>query len=260
MPIFQKNDVNLHYQTFGNPKNPALIFSNSLGTDYTMWQVQIDALRKDFFIICYDTRGHGQSTAPNKPYTIAELGCDVVDLLAFLQVQKAHFCGISMGGLTGIWLSIHAPDKFDKIIVANTAAKIGNQHAWQDRATNVQANGLQPIADTAPSRWFSNDFIQNHPNIVKNLSNTLAKGDKDGYANCCQALAIADLRDELKNAKTPMLVIAGEQDPVTTVADGQFIVDNAPNARLVTLNASHISNIEQADKFTKAIKDFLTKT
>lgn len=164
------------------------------------------------------------------------------------------------GGLTGIWLSIHAPDKFDKIIVANTAAKIGNQHAWQGRATSVQANGLQPTADTAPSRWFSNGFIQNHPNIVKNLSDSLAKGDKDGYANCCQALAIADLRDELENTKTPIIVITGEKDPVTTVADGQFIVDNAPNARLVTLNASHISNIEQADKFTKAIKDFLTKT
>lgn len=94
-----------------------------------MWQAQIDALQKDFFLICYDTRGHGQSTAPNKSYTIAELGCDVVGLLEHLHIKKAHFCGISMGGLTGIWLSIHALDKFDKIIVANTAAKIVNQHA-----------------------------------------------------------------------------------------------------------------------------------
>lgn len=222
-----------------------------------MWQAQINALQADFFIICYDTRGHGQSTAPNKPYTIAELGQDVVDLLTFLKIQKAHFCGISMGGLTGIWLAIHRSAYFDKIIVANTAAKIGNQNAWQDRATSVRTNGLQAIADTAPSRWFSDDFIQNNPKIVKNLSNTLAKGNKDGYANCCQALAAADLRDALQNAKTPLLVIAGEQDPVTTVADGQFIVDNAPSAHLVTLDASHISNIEQNDAFTKAIKDFL---
>ncbi|WFF38484.1 3-oxoadipate enol-lactonase [Moraxella nasibovis] len=257
MPIFQNKDVSLNYQTFGEKSKPALIFSNSLGTNYTMWQAQIDALKDDFFIICYDTRGHGQSSTPNHAYTIDELGGDVVALLDFLGVEKANFCGISMGGLTGIWLAIHAPHKFNKIIVSNTAAKIGNKEAWQDRANSVRENGLQAIANTAPSRWFTDEFIAKHPDAVKKLSDDLAKGDKDGYANCCEALAVADLRDELKNAQVSMLVIAGENDPVTTVTDGEFIVANAPNASLATINASHIANVEQSNRFCELILTWL---
>lgn len=257
MPIFQNKDVSLNYQTFGEKSKPALIFSNSLGTNYTMWQAQIDALKDDFFIICYDTRGHGQSSAPSHAYTIDELGGDVVALLDFLGVEKANFCGISMGGLTGIWLAIHAPHKFHKIIVSNTSAKIGNKEAWQDRANSVRENGLQAIANTAPSRWFTDEFIAQHPNTVKKLSDDLAKGDKDGYANCCEALAVADLRDELKNAQVPMLVIAGEKDPVTTVTDGEFIVANTPNASLATINASHIANVEQSNRFCELILTWL---
>lgn len=257
MPIFQNNEVSLNYHTFGDKTKPALIFSNSLGTNYTMWQAQIDALKDDFFVICYDTRGHGQSSAPSHAYTIDELGGDVVALLDFLGVEKANFCGISMGGLTGIWLAINQPKKFNKIIVSNTAAKIGNKDAWQDRANSVRANGLQDIAQSAPSRWFTDDFIKNHPDVVKALSDNLAKGDKDGYANCCEALAVADLRDDLKNAQVPMLVIAGEKDPVTTVADGEFITANAPNSELAAMSASHISNVEQAGAFNGLLTHFL---
>lgn len=258
MPIFQNNEVSLHYQTYGDKTKPALIFSNSLGTDYTMWQAQIDDLQNDFFIISYDTRGHGQSTAPNHPFTLNELGGDVVALLDFLQIKQANFCGISMGGLTGLWLGIYHPERFDKIIVANTSAKIGNETAWQERANSVRANGLQGIADTAPSRWFTEDFIKNHPDIVKALQDKLAKGDKDGYAGCCEALAVADLRDELGQVKVPLLVIAGSGDPVTTVADAQFIIDNTPNSTLATLDASHISNVEKAGEFSKAVAWFLS--
>lgn len=257
MPMLEKNDVTIHYQTFGDKSNPALVFSNSLGTDYRMWQPQIDALQHDFFIICYDTRGHGQSAAPEHAYRIDELGQDVVDLLDHLHIKKTNFCGISMGGLTGQWLAINRPEYFNKIIVSNTAAKIGNETAWQERADKVRQQGLQPIAETAASRWFTDNFIQAHPDVVKTMSDSLAKGSSQGYANCCAALAVADLREDLKNAQVPMLVIGGEQDPVTTVADAQVIVDSAPNAQLATINASHIANIEQPDAFTALIKDFL---
>ena len=257
MPSFQKNDVTIYYQTFGDKSKPAIIFSNSLGTNYRMWQPQIDALQTDFYIICYDSRGHGQSSAPDHDYRIDELGQDVVDLLDHLGVEKANFCGISMGGLTGQWLAINRPERFSKIIVSNTAAKIGNETAWQARAEKVREEGLQPIADTAASRWFTEGFISNNAAIVKALSDNLAKGSGQGYANCCAALAAADLREDLKNAKVPMLVIGGEQDPVTTVADAQAIVDGAPNAQLATINASHIANIEQPEAFTTLIKDFI---
>lgn len=257
MPIFQQGDVSLNYQTFGNPSKPALIFSNSLGTTYTMWQPQIEALQQDFYIIAYDTRGHGNSHAPNEPFTLEQLGNDVVGLLDHLQVKQANFCGISMGGLTGQWLAIYHPEHFAKIIVSNTAAKIGNESAWQERAALVREQGLQPIADTAASRWFTPDFITNHPNIITTMSQALANGNAQGYANCCDALAKADLREQLNQVKVPLLIVVGTEDPVTTLIDGEYIHEQVTGSQLATVPASHIANIEQPDSFTGIVREFL---
>ncbi|WP_174492517.1 3-oxoadipate enol-lactonase [Acinetobacter sp. Marseille-Q1623] len=258
MPIFTSNDAQINYQTFGDASNPAIIFSNSLGTKYTMWQSQIDALQNDFFVICYDTRGHGASSAPQGPYQIEQLGQDVVNLLDHLKVEKANFCGISMGGLTGQWLAIYKPERFNHIIVCNTAAKIGQEQAWNERAALVRQQGLQTIAATAASRWFTESFIQSQAATVQSLSNDLAAGSAEGYASCCEALAKADLREELKNITVPILVIAGQQDPVTTITDGQYMIDRIPNSELFEINASHISNIECPNEFTQAVKNFIS--
>lgn len=257
MPKFTSNDAEINYQTFGNANQPAVVFSNSLGTKYSMWQPQIDALQNDFFIICYDTRGHGASSAPQGPYTLAQLGQDVVNLLDHLNVKKASFCGISMGGLTGQWLAIHKPEYFNHVIVCNTAAKIGQEQAWNDRAQLVREQGLQPIAATAAIRWFTKRFIQSQAAIVESLSNDLAAGSAEGYASCCEALAKADLRENLKSITVPVLVIAGQQDPVTTIVNGQFMVDRIINSQLFEINASHISNIECPEEFTQAVRQFI---
>ena len=257
MPTFTSNDAEINYQTFGDANKPAIVFSNSLGTKYSMWQPQIDALQNDFFVICYDTRGHGASSAPQGPYTIEQLGQDVSNLLDHLNVKKASFCGISMGGLTGQWLALHKPEYFNHVIVCNTAAKVGQEQAWNERAALVREQGLQPIAATAASRWFTERFIQSQAAVVESLSNDLAAGSAEGYASCCEALAKADLREELKNIQVPVLVIAGQQDPVTTVVDGQFMVDRIPNSQLFEINASHISNIECPNEFTQAIRNVI---
>ncbi|MDC5245774.1 3-oxoadipate enol-lactonase [Acinetobacter baumannii] len=257
MPSFQSADAQINYQTFGEPSSPALVFSNSLGTNYGMWQQQFNALKDQFFVICYDTRGHGSSSTPEGPYTVEQLGEDVVRLLDHLNISKAAFCGISMGGLTGQWLAIHYPDRFSHVIVANTAAKIGQEQAWLDRAKLVREQGLQPIAATAASRWFTDPFIQSHPSIVNNLCNDLSAGSAMGYANCCEALAKADVREQLKDIKISVLVIAGTQDPVTTVADGEFMQQRIPQSKLAEIDASHISNVEQPEVFNKILKDFL---
>ncbi|MFW1689852.1 3-oxoadipate enol-lactonase [Acinetobacter ursingii] len=250
-------DVMLHYQTFGDAHKPALIFSNSLGTNLGMWQKQFNYFKQNFFVICYDTRGHGASSAPKGPYTLDQLGNDVIQLLDHLNIPKATFCGISMGGLTGQWLAIHYPERFSHVIIANTAAKIGQAQAWQDRAKLVREQGLQPIAETAASRWFTEDFIRQHSSTVVTLSDDLAAGSADGYASCCEALALADLRDELKKISIPVLIIAGQHDPVTTVADGKWMQQHIANAQLVEINASHISNIEQPKQFNQFIDQFL---
>ena len=257
MPTFTSNDAQINYQTFGDATKPALIFSNSLGTNFKMWQAQIDFFQQDFFVICYDTRGHGASSAPQGPYSIDQLGQDVVNLLDHLNVEKAAFCGISMGGLTGQWLAINYPERFNHVIVCNTAAKIGQKQAWNDRATLVREQGLQPIASTAASRWFTEPFIQSNATVVNNLQNDLAAGSAEGYASCCEALAKADVREQLKDITVPVLVVAGQQDPVTTVVDGQFMVERIANSQLFEINASHISNVELPNEFNQAVKQFI---
>ncbi|RZF55998.1 3-oxoadipate enol-lactonase [Acinetobacter halotolerans] len=257
MPTFQSADVNIHYQTFGDANAPALVFSNSLGTNFGMWQQQFNFFKDRFFVICYDTRGHGSSSAPTGPYTLQQLGEDVIALLDHLKIEKASFCGISMGGLTGQWLAIHYPSRFSHVIIANTAAKIGQQQAWQDRAKLVREQGLESIAATAASRWFTDPFIQSHPSVVSHLCNDLSAGSALGYANCCEALAKADVRDELKQITIPVLIMAGTHDPVTTIADGQFMQQQIPNSTLVEIDASHISNVEAADAFNQRVEQFI---
>lgn len=257
MPTFTSNDAQINYQTFGDAANPALIFSNSLGTNFKMWQPQIDFFQQDFFVICYDTRGHGASSAPQGPYSIDQLGQDVVNLLDHLNVEKATFCGISMGGLTGQWLAIHRPERFNQVVVCNSAAKIGQEQAWNDRAALVREQGLQPIASTAASRWFTEPFIQSNATVVNNLQNDLAAGSAEGYASCCEALAKADVREQLKDISVPVLVVAGQQDPITTVADAHFMVERIANSQLFEINASHISNVELSNEFNQAVKQFI---
>ena len=257
MPKFISNDAEINYQTFGDASQPAIIFSNSLGTQFNMWQPQISFFEKKFYVICYDTRGHGASSAPQGPYSIEQLGTDVIHLLDHLNIKKASFCGISMGGLTGQWLAIHHPERFNHVIVCNTAAKIGQEQAWNDRAQLVREQGLKPIAETAASRWFTEPFIRSNTAIVESLSNDLGAGSPEGYASCCEALAKADVREQLKNITIPTLVVAGQKDPVTTVADAQYIINHVRSSSLFEINASHISNIEQPKAFNQAIFSFL---
>ena len=257
MPTFTSQDAEINYQTFGDATKPALVFSNSLGTNFKMWQPQIDHFQQDFFVICYDTRGHGASSAPQGPYTLDQLGQDVVNLLDHLNIEKAAFCGISMGGLTGQWLAINKPERFSHVVVCNTAAKIGQEQAWNERAALVREQGLAPIASTAAGRWFTEPFIQSNAATVATLSNDLGAGSPEGYASCCEALAKADVREQLKDIQVPVFIVAGQQDPVTTVADGEFMQQRIANAELFEINASHISNIEQPEAFNQAVQTFL---
>ncbi|MGA6878373.1 MULTISPECIES: 3-oxoadipate enol-lactonase [Acinetobacter] len=259
MPTFTSQDAEINYQTFGDATKPALVFSNSLGTNFKMWQPQIDHFQQDFFVICYDTRGHGASSAPQGPYTLDQLGQDVVNLLDHLNIEKAAFCGISMGGLTGQWLAINKPERFSHVVVCNTAAKIGQEQAWNERAALVREQGLTPIASTAAGRWFTEPFIQSNAATVTTLSNDLGAGSPEGYASCCEALAKADVREQLKDIQVPVLIVAGQQDPVTTVADGEFMQQRIANAELFEINASHISNIEQPEAFNQAVQAFIQR-
>lgn len=180
----------------------------------------------------------------------------MITLLDRLDVEQAYFCGISLGGLTGLWLSRFHPHRFRQLVVANTAACIGTPEGWRQRAQQVLNEGLIPIAKASPSRWFTDTFRQQAQPQVASLVTQLAQGNTVGYAACCEALALADLRKETPNMLVPMLVIAGEQDPVTTVQDARWLVDNIPHAELAILPTSHISHVECPVLFNQCTTHF----
>jgi 3-oxoadipate enol-lactonase len=233
------------------------VFSNSLGTDLRMWDAQAAALAGSFYVVRYDTRGHGQSTRGSAPVTIARLGRDVTGLLDLLGIRRAHFCGISMGGLTGQWLGAHAPERVARLVLANTAARIGTAEGWSARARLVRAEGMGAVAGGAAARWFTPAFIERERHTVSQMIGALREQDADGYAACCDALAEADLRGALGSIAAPTLSIAGEFDPVTTLADGEALAASIPGARLASVPASHISNIEAEQAFTGMLLRFL---
>lgn len=247
--------MNLDYQIDGPEGAPVIVLSNSLGTTRSMWQPQLGALTARFRVLRYDTHGHGQ-TAKSGKVTLAQLGEDVIALLDHLQIEKAWFCGISMGGLTGLWLGRFAPERFYAIAVANTAARIGDQASWLSRARAVRQEGMDVVAAGAADRWFSHAFRQKAPEVVESLCHQLTHSDAEGYAACCEALAAADLRSEVGHISLPTLIIAGESDPVTTVADANFLHQQIPASQVVVVSASHLSNIEAAGAFSAALLGF----
>lgn len=257
MPTVQIDDTRLYYHTDGDPAAPCVVLSNSLGTDLSMWDAQAAALARDFFVLRYDTRGHGQSGRGSAPVTIDRLGHDVVALLDLLNISRAHFSGISMGGLTGQWLGIHAPQRINKLVLANTAARIGNADGWNARAALVRREGMDGVADGAAGRWFTTAFIERQPASVAGMIERLRAQDPEGYAACCDALAQADLRGAIAGIPCPTLVVAGLHDPVTTVADANALKGQVSGATMAVLEASHLSNVEANEAFTDILGRFL---
>ncbi|WP_211443175.1 3-oxoadipate enol-lactonase [Collimonas humicola] len=257
MPILKLDAEALFYSLDGPADAPVLVLSNSLGTTMAMWDGQAEALRQRYRVLRYDTRGHGGSPASAAPCTLQTLGQDVLHLLDALKIEKFHFCGISMGGLTGLWLALHAGDRLQKLVVADSAARIGTADGWRARAQLVQDSGMDAVADGAAGRWFTPAFIERAPDQVGRYVTALRACSPAGYAACCLALADADLRGELAAIKAPALLIAGRHDPVTTPADARFMQNAIAGAQYAELDASHLSNIEASADFNKVLLQFL---
>jgi 3-oxoadipate enol-lactonase len=245
----------------GDAGAPALILSNSLGTTLEMWDPQVAAFSEHYRLIRYDTRGHGGSPITPGPYSFADLGQDVLAVLDALGIAKAAFCGISMGGHTGLWLGIHAGSRFNAIAVCNSAAKIGTPQGWNERAAMVREGGhasMQALAASSPGRWFSADFVHSQPGAVQRAQAWIAGIAPQGYAACCEALATSDLREDLGLITIPTLLLAGASDPVTTVADAQTMQMGIAGAELAVVSASHLSNLEAPKAFDQAVLRFLS--
>jgi 3-oxoadipate enol-lactonase len=257
MPILESGDAHIHYVLEGQSGSPVLVFSNSLGANYSMWDPQAHEFRKKLGVLRYDTRGHGQSAPTPGPYSIELLGKDVIAMLDALDLDRVHFCGVSMGGMIGMWLALNAPERLNKLVLSNTAAKIGTPEGWNARIESVQKNGMKSVASAILERWFTQAFRQNAPETMASILKMLEGTDPDGYAACCAAVRDFDCREQLNNIRTPTLVIAGAHDPATPPADGRFLAQQIPGARYAELNAAHLSNIEAQGLFNDELAAFL---
>jgi 3-oxoadipate enol-lactonase len=258
MPQLATDDgVSLHYRLEGPEDALVLVMSNSLGTDLTMWDPQMPALLQRFRVLRYDTRGHGKSSVPKTPYQVDRLGKDVLALMDSLGIPKAMFCGLSMGGMTGMWLGVNAPDRFSKLVLCNTAAKIGTDQVWNDRIATVRKSGMAAITPGGIQRWLTEGFIKAHPDTVETVSALLLSTDPEGYCLACGAVRDMDQRESVAAIRAPTLVIAGTYDLPTPASDGRVLADTIPNARYVELPAAHLSNVEVVADFTKELTGFL---
>ena len=260
MAFVQLAEGELHYQLDGPANAPVLVLSNSLGTDLQMWDAQIAAFSKHFRVLRFDTRGHGKSLVTPGPYSIEQLGHDVLALLDALHIDKAHFCGLSMGGLIGQWLGIHAGERLNKLVVCNTAAKIGDPSIWNPRIETVLRDGaaaMVALRDASIARWFTADFAEANPAAAKQITDMLAATSPQGYAANCAAVRDADFRDQLSSIKVPLLVIAGTEDAVTPPSGGHFIQEQVQGAEYAEFYAAHLSNVQSGDAFSDRVLAFL---
>lgn len=262
MPFVEVNGARVHC-LFDDPPGPTrapiLVFSNSLGTNFSMWDTQIPTFSAHFRILRYDTRGHGQTSVTPGPYTITQLGRDVVALLDAFSIERAHFCGLSMGGAIGMWLGIFAADRIKRLALCNTGAKIGTAEIWNARIDAVRTKGMAPLADSVVQRWFSPAFIAREPDQVERTRQMILTTPLEGYIANCAAIRDMDQRETISRIKSPTLVIAGTKDPATPPSDGRFIAERIPRARYAELDAAHLSNIEAAGPFTEVLLKFLTE-
>ncbi|GAC1629995.1 MAG: 3-oxoadipate enol-lactonase [Candidatus Acidiferrum sp.] len=257
MPFADLNHVRIHYSLTGPESAPILVFSNSLGANLSMWEPQLPTLASKFRVLRYDTRGHGQSSVTPGPFTIELLANDVLHLLDALHLDRVHFCGLSMGGQTGMWLGIHAPNRLHKLILCNTGAKIGTPDSWKTRIDAVLAGGTKDVSSAIITRWFTGTFISKHPEVATHAKAMIDACAALGYTANCAAVRDYDSRAGLSSISVPTLVIAGTHDLATPAADGRFLADHIPAARFVELPAAHLSNIECAEQFSAAVEKFL---
>jgi 3-oxoadipate enol-lactonase len=256
MVVTTDDGVRLHV-IGGTHDGVPLVLSNSLGTDTGLWSAQVNELAETRPVWRYDTRGHGQSSAPAEEYSLDRLGKDLLAVIDATGAARADICGISIGGMTALWAAVHAPHRVRRVILANTAARIGNDALWAERILAARTDGMRVLADASMARWFTEAFRAQHPDIVARLRQTFEATSVDGYVGCCAALRDADLRPVAASVTCSTLIVTGRHDPATPPGDGRWLGDRIRGASVVDLDAAHLSNVERAGEFTAAVRDFI---
>ena len=258
MTLVDVDGLRLRCVVEGPEDASAIAFLNSLGTDLTMWDPQVEALRSRFRIVRHDSRGHGASDAPPGPYSIKLLGGDVVSLLDAVEVERVHLCGESMGGLVALWLAANHPERVERAIFSSTAVKIGSKDRWDERVRALEEGGMDAIRDMVMSRLLTSSFRERSPDVTKRVEATFVSTPPDGYAASCLAVRDADLTHEVSRIRAPSLIVVGADDVGISEREARDLHDRIAGSELVVLeDASHLCNLEQPERFNQAVLAFL---
>jgi 3-oxoadipate enol-lactonase len=257
MPTIQSNGCPIHVEVEGPEKAPVLMLSNSLGTTLHMWDEQVAPFTQHFRLVRYDRRGHGKSGVPAGPYSMEMLGRDVLAVLDALKIEKTSWCGLSMGGMVGMWLGANAPQRVEKLVLSNTAAYFADKEIWNGRIKTIRDKGLAAIAAGTMERWFTQDFRDHEPDKVARVNEMFLSTDPNGYIANGEAVRDMDHREIIRSIAAPTLVIAGRHDPATTVEAAEFIRSRIPRASLTVLDAAHLANVEQPHDYADRVLGFL---
>ncbi len=250
--------IDVNYRVDGPPDAPVLVLSHALGLSLAMWDPQVAPFSRAFRVLRYDHRGHGGSPVPPGRYRIEDLGRDLLRLVDRLELQRVTFCGLSLGGMVGLWLAANAPERVDRLVVCSTAARMPRPDEYAARAKLVRAQGMDAVADRVIGRWFTPAFVTRRPDVVAGIKALLLATPPEGYAATCEALAAMDQRNDLPRIAAPTLVIAAAEDQATPPEQSQEIARGIPGARLVVIpDAAHIANVEQPDAVANQILDHL---
>ncbi len=259
MPEINADGCAIHVEVEGPERAPILMLSNSLGTNLHMWDEQVAPLTRHFRLVRFDRRGHGKSAVPKGPYSMERLGRDVLAILDGLSIEKINWCGLSMGGMEGMWLGANAASRIDRLILSNTSSYFPDKEIWNGRIKLVREKGLPAIVDANMERWFTKEFRERSPQTLARIREMFLATAVDGYVGCGEAIRDMDHRPLLPKIKAPTLVIAGRHDPATTLEAGEFIAQHIPGAELAVLDAAHIANMEQPQAHADTVLGFLLR-
>ncbi|MCI3951421.1 MAG: Alpha/beta hydrolase fold, partial [Burkholderiales bacterium] len=243
-------------------KGPWVTMSHSLACNLGMWDEQVALLSRKYTVLRYDTRGHGQTSAPSGEYTLDQLADDAKALLDALGVRRTHWVGLSMGGMIGQTFALKYPGIFESMVLADTTSRRAPdaEKLWGERILIAREKGMEPLVESTLARWFTGSYLNTHKAVVARIAKGIRATPVAGYTGCCEAIAKIDVTDRLKEIRCPALIIVGEQDMGTPPAMARAIHENLPGSELKIIpSAAHLSNIEQAQTFNDTVAGFLDR-
>lgn len=254
------NGIKVNCELAGPAGAPVVALSHSLASSRRMWKPQLPSLTTKYRVLNMDTRGHGGTEAPDGPYSLDMLADDALGVLDALEIDQVHWVGLSMGGMIGQNLGLRAPDRLASLTLSNTTSRVPAEAKpmWDERIATARNDGMAALAEPTLERWFTPSYFNENGDGVALIRSEILSTPVAGYVGCCQAISTLDYTDRLGEIKTPTLVIAGEDDPSTTVEAAETIKNGIADAQLAVIgDARHIANVEQAAIYTETLMGFL---